>query len=171
MRWVTSNRADPLARVIADRHYNRQSVGSRQFVPPGRCCVLLEQHQKAYWVTSWPFAEYVKHAWPGAWICAAFRSEDAGASVDLVRQAVAATRFYLGEPPDLGMVTFLDSTKVEPVMTRGVPTFGFSWVKAGFHYVGKTKAGLLVFRLLPADMPDATPALPRAALKIPSEAA
>jgi hypothetical protein len=164
MRWCESNRADPMARVIADRHYNRQKVGSPQFVPPGRCCVLLEQTGKAFWVTSWPFAEYVKHDWAGAWLCSAFRSEDAGGSVELVRQALAASRAHFGEPPELGLVTFIDSRKVEPILTRGVPSFGFIWIKAGFSYVGKTKAGLLVFQILPKDMPAAAPALPRGGL-------
>lgn len=171
MRWVQSNRADPVARKIADRHYNRQKIGSPQFVPPGRCCVLLEQTGKAFWVTSWPFAEYVKHAWAGAWVCSAFRSEDAGNSVDLVRQALAASRAAFGDPPELGLVTFLDAGKVAPVLTRGVPTFGFVWVKAGFHYVGKTKAGLLVFQILPNDMPAAALPLPRSSLHISQEAA
>lgn len=171
MRWVQSNRADPIARKIADRHYNRQKIGSPQFVPPGRCCVLLEQAGKAFWVTSWPFAEYVKHAWAGAWVCSAFRSENAGNSVDLVRQALAASRAAFGDPPDLGLVTFLDAGKVAPVLTRGVPTFGFVWVKAGFHYVGKTKAGLLVFQILPKDMPAAALPLPRSSLQISQEAA
>jgi hypothetical protein len=67
--WWTSHRADPRARVLADRHYNRQSVGTTHFVPPGRCLVLLTKQADALWVTSWPFAEYVKHAWAGAWIC------------------------------------------------------------------------------------------------------
>ena len=71
MQWRLSHRADPLARDLADRHYNRQKIGSPQFVPPGRCVVLyMENPQgKAFWVTSWPFAEYVKHAWGGAWMC------------------------------------------------------------------------------------------------------
>jgi hypothetical protein len=61
-RWKLSNRADPKARVLADRHYNRQKIGTPQFVPPGRCLVLLGRREKAFWVTSWPFAQYVKHA-------------------------------------------------------------------------------------------------------------
>ena len=160
MRWCLSNRADPAARELADRHYNRQKIGSPQFVPPGRCLVLLSECAKAFWVTSWPFAEYVKHDWAGAWMCSAFRSEDAGASVELIRHAIAATRAHFGEPPDLGMVTFIDSRKVEPIMQRGVPSFGWVWIKAGFHYVGRTKAGLLAYQMLPKDMPSAYPALP-----------
>ena len=73
-RWRRSWRADPEARVIADRHYNRQSVGSPQFVPPGRCLVLLATTGTALWITSWPLAAYVRHAWGGAWMCSAFRN-------------------------------------------------------------------------------------------------
>jgi hypothetical protein len=40
MRWQLSWRADPVARQLADRHYNRQAVGAAQFVPPGRCLVV-----------------------------------------------------------------------------------------------------------------------------------
>ena len=159
MRWHLSNRADPVARVLADRHYNRQSVGSKQFVPPGRCLVLLSDCAKAFWVTSWPFAEYVKHKWAGAWVCSAFRSEEAGGSIELVKQALAASRAHFGDPPELGLVTFIDAGKVEPILTRGVPSFGWIWTKAGFHYVGKTQAGLLVFQMLPKDMPPACAAL------------
>ena len=35
--WSISYRAEPAARALADRHYNRQSVGAAQFVPPGKC--------------------------------------------------------------------------------------------------------------------------------------
>jgi len=36
-------------------------------VPPGSCLVLLTADRSAVWVTSWPLAAYVRHAWPGAW--------------------------------------------------------------------------------------------------------
>lgn len=167
MRWCASNRADPVARVIADRHYNRQAVGAEQFVPPGRCVVLVEDTARAFWVTSWPFAEYVKHGWPGAWICSAFRSEDAGGSIELVRQALSATRAALGEPPELGLVTFIDHQKVKPTLIRNHPTWGWIWIKAGFRYVGQTKAGLLAFQILPADMPAPIAAKQRLAQGLP----
>src|SRR6266496_775871 len=64
--WLLSYRADPRALRLADRHYNRQKVGSAQFVPPGRCLVLLTEAADALWVTSYPLAEYVQHAWAGA---------------------------------------------------------------------------------------------------------
>ena len=113
MMWEMSYRADPRARVLADRHYSRQTIGATGFVPPGRCLVLYAQRdgKAAYWVTSYPFAEYVRHAWAGAWMCSAFRNEGVGLSSDLIREAVAATRAHFGEPPPLGMVTFVDASR------------------------------------------------------------
>ena len=63
--WRLSWRADPATRAIADRHYNRQKVGAAQFVPPGRCLVLKTFDGSAAWITSWPFAEFVRHEWGG----------------------------------------------------------------------------------------------------------
>jgi hypothetical protein len=150
--WQLSHRADSRAAAVADRHYSRQKPGSPQFVPPGRCMVLfLETTQgNAYWVTSWPFAQYVKHAWAGAWICSAFRNESHWLSSGLVRDAVAATRAFYGEAPPLGMVTFVDRSKV-----RRKRDFGRCFRKAGFRECGETRGGLLALQLLPDQMPDA----------------
>lgn len=160
MMWCLSDRADPAARRLADRHYNRQKIGAPQFVPPGRCLVLLSTCARAFWVTSWPFAEYVKHAWAGAWVCSAFRSEGAGRASDLILEAVAATRDYFGDPPPLGMVTFIDRQKVRPIMVRGAPTWGWTWCQAGFCEVGETKGGLLALQLKPDRMPPPSGAIP-----------
>src|SRR5512146_2941753 len=93
MPWHLSHRADPRAVALADRHYSRQKPGTPQFVPPGRCVVFVNTANDAYWVTSWPFPEYTKHAWPGAWINSAFRKEGRGLASDMITQAVAATRW------------------------------------------------------------------------------
>lgn len=156
MIWEMSHRFEPRARDIADRHYNRQNIGSPQFVPPGRCLVLYAETTtgRAFWVTSWPFAEYAFHAWAGAWVCSAFRNEGAGKASDMIRQAVAASRAYWGEPPELGMVTFIDRRRVRPVMVRGRPTWGRTYELAGFRPVGETKqAKLLALQLLAPGMP------------------
>jgi hypothetical protein len=155
MNWQLSDRYDPPARAVADRHYNRQKVGSPQFVPPGRCVVLRTPDADAVWVTSWPFAEYVKHAWPGAWVCSAFRNEapDRYLSSDLVREAVAATLWIWPEPPSLGMVTFVNRDK-----TRRKRDPGRCFRKAGFVPCGETKGGLVALQLLPTNMPDPEPA-------------
>lgn len=152
--WRLSHRADPAALVLADRHYNRQKPGTPQFVPPGRCIVLLARN--ALWVTSWPFAQYVRHAWAGAWVNSLFRNEGADTASDLITSAVAATRSIYGEPPDLGIVTFVNPKKVPPVMRRGKRIYGYCYLKAGWRHVGFTKGGLWAWQQLPDEMPPAS---------------
>jgi hypothetical protein len=158
--WRLSYRADPRALPIADRHYNRQAVGSDQFVPPGRCFVLLTAAADALWVSSWPIADYVKHDWAGAWVCSCFRNEQPARylSSDLIRSAVALTKAHWAEPP-LGMVTFVDPTK-----TRHKRDPGRCFLRAGFRAVGWTKGGLRALQLMPAQMPDADYSLTPATL-------
>jgi hypothetical protein len=147
--WSLSDRAAPEPRAIADRHYNRQKPGTRQFVPPGRCVVLFQP--RAFWVTSWPFAEYVKHAWPGAWVCSAFRNEGAGLSSDLITQAVAATRSKW-TPPELEfpIITFIDESKTRPKRDPG-----YCYLMAGWEVIGRTKGDLLALGQRLESMPEA----------------
>lgn len=160
MYWRKVTRANQIARKIADRHYNRQTVGAPQFVPPGRCLVLLTEDNSALWVTSYPFAEYVKHEWAGAWVCSLFRNEGNLKASELITQAVAATRFYWPEVPPIGMITFVDERKVQPTKVRGVNVYGWTYRKAGFIEAGRTKEeNLLALQLLPDAMPVAAPAI------------
>ena len=165
MLWRLSHRAHPFARDIADRHYNRQKVGAAQFVPPGRCVVLTAETAtgRALWVTSWPFAEYVKHEWAGAWVCSAFRNEGAAVAGDLIWDALKATRRMFGDPPPLGLVTFIDRSEVRPFRTRdpwarivfGGDLYGVTWMRRGFRVIGETKSGLLALGIRPEDIPEA----------------
>ena len=154
MIWERSHRADVEALPLADRHYNRQKPGSPQFVPPGRCVVLLSKCRRAVWVTSWPFADYVRHAWAGAWVNSLFRNEGAGLSSDLIRDAIAVTLTVWPEPPDLGIITFVDAAEVRPKRDPGR-----CYRRAGFRDVGFTKGGLWAFQLLPSEFPAPAPAL------------
>jgi len=150
MIWREVTRWDNATREIADRHYNRQKVGARQFVPPGRCLVLHAETAsgRAFWITSWPFAQYVRHAWPGAWVCSAFRNEGAGLSSELIRAAVRATCWRWPDVPDLGMITFVDASKV-----RRKRDPGRCFLRAGFEHVGETQGGLVALQLRCEQMP------------------
>lgn len=152
VNWYLSNRADPRALPLADRHYNRQKVGSLQFVPPGRCIVLLTEKADALWVTSWPFAEYVKHEWAGAWVNSLFRNESEILSSELIREAIAATRYIWPEGKEI--VTFIDRNKV-----RKKRDFGRCYRRAGFQIAGETKGGLLALSLPQDCWPAAAPPL------------
>lgn len=160
MIWVVSHRCDPEVRPLADRHYNRQSVGTPNFVPPGRCLVLKAGRPvSAFWVSSWPFAEYVRHRWAGAWVCSAFRRESGEEKAShMIRDALACTA-EKWPIPDLGMVTFIDRRHVRPVKVRGRQTWGRTWELAGFEFDGETKGGLLAYRISPDAMPK--PETPR----------
>lgn len=163
MRWFLSDRADPRAAAIADRHYNRQKHGTPQFVPPGRCLELLTDQADALWITSYPFAQYVKHEWAGAWMCSCFRNESQHLSSELIIEAVAATCWYGAhcaswgndEPPELGFVSFVDTSKVKSANP------GYCYKMAGWRQVGFTKSGLVALQLLPDAMSEAS--MPRGA--------
>jgi hypothetical protein len=123
--------------------------------------VFLSDCGRAFWVTSAP--RYARHDWKGAWINSAFRSEGAGVASELIRQAVAATLAFYGDPPPLGMVTFINRERVRPTKVRGREVWGWSYRKAGFVEDGETRVHkLLALRLHPADMPAPEPALQRA---------
>lgn len=147
--WPLSWRFDPVGAAMADRHYSRKTVGSPQFVAPGRCLVL--RRPRSLWVTSWP--EFAQHEWAGAWMCSIFRNEgDRVLSSDLIRHAVAASVWKWPEIPELGMVTFVDPRAVRPKRDPG-----YCFLQAGFRPVGRTRDhGYLALQLLPADMPAAS---------------
>lgn len=160
MRWQLSHRAAPKGREIADRHYSRQKVGSPQFVKPGSCLVLLTD--SALWVSSAPYQRFVKHAWAGAWECSTFRNEGGERGSELIREAVAATLHHYGDPPALGMITFIDPRKVAGYFVRTPEgrelRWGYSFRQAGFEFCGWTKGGLYAMQMLPSAMPAPAPA-------------
>lgn len=166
MYWRLSYRAARAALPLANRHYSRQTPESGQFVAPGRCVVLTGINADALWVSLWQHPEYVDHAWPGAWLCSLFRNESAVLSSDLIRQAVAATRFVWPCVPPLGMVTFVD-----PAMVRRKRDPGRCFVRAGFRPCGATQGGLLAFQMPPDVMPEPeAPILGQMRLAFPSAA-
>ena len=114
MIWTLSNRFDPRARELADRHYSRRKPGSPQFVAPGRCLVLFRPG--ALWVSL--DQRFVKHRWPGAWVCALFRNESEYRSSELIREAVAETVRRWGPIPDAGFLTFVDGAKTSSRRSR-----------------------------------------------------
>ena len=149
MYWMLSNPSDPEVRPLADRHYNRQKIGASGFTPPGRKLVLKTKCRMAYWITSWPFTEYVKHEWAGAFVCTAFRNETKHLlSSELITQALQCTLWKYPNIPELGMITFVNLEKVRPKQHPG-----YCFRMAGFEHVGYTKGGLLALQLKPDKFP------------------
>lgn len=118
--------------------------------------MLLTEAADAVWITSWPKGEYVRHAWPGAWVNSLFRNEGLVLSSELIVEAVAATCAFYGAPPKQGMITFVD-----PEKTRHKRDPGRCYRKAGFRVVGETaKEGLVALQLAPSEMPMGLGAMP-----------
>jgi hypothetical protein len=136
MPWLERWSCCPISRKIADRHYNRQKIGSERFAPPGMCICLLSECERALFVMSWP--NYASHAWKGAWINSTFRNEGAGQSSQLILEALE----FVAEQwpfPEQGCVTFVDPRHVKPTKVRGKEIYGFCYMKAGFKHVGFTQ--------------------------------
>lgn len=157
MPWMKVFSTDSRGRALADRHYSRQKPGATRWIKPARCVAMIVPNDGraiAAWASSWPFPEYVKHEWAGAWECALFRNESTMLASELILLAVAVTRHVWGDPPEGGMITFIDPAKVRPTKVRGKPTWGYCYLKAGFVACGETKGGKLAFHLDRAKMPD-----------------
>lgn len=147
--WRISDRYDPAAVALADRHYSRQKPGTPQFIPPGTYLALVSADKTAAWVTAWP--RFRQDEWRGAWVNSLFRKEGPGLASEMICRAVAHTRAKWPLVPDLGMVTFIDPDKVRSANP------GYCYLMAGFRRVGRTPKGLHVLRLLPGDMPAPEP--------------
>jgi hypothetical protein len=158
LRWRLGHQYDPEALAMANRHYSRVSPSSPKFMPPGRPVVLVAVDAAALWACSWPKAEMVNRAFPGAWLNTHFRRESGPPASVMIRSAVAVTRSVWGDPPDDGLITLIDREKVRPTKVRGRDVWGWTYLKAGFVPAGETKKRrLLILRLLPDAMPEPEP--------------
>ncbi len=133
-RWRVVKASDDGARALADRHYNRKTIGAPTVGPPGKRLVLVATTGPALWITHYPR--------PGlsldgldALRCSSFRNErdelapaGAGLSSELIVEAmlVTARAWPDLEPPD-GWLTFVDRSKVA---SKGAP--GFCYLRAGW---------------------------------------
>lgn len=149
MRWRLANKSDPTALRVASRHYNVQTPGRRQLMPPGRTLVLVTTCGRAVWGTSAQDPAFVDHAWPGAFVCSIFRNEGAGRSSELITEAVAAVRHAWGCPA-AGMISFVDEAKIRSTNP------GYCFRMAGFERLAERtrERNLVVLRLPPERWPD-----------------
>lgn len=97
MIWVETDKGDPRARALADRHYSRQSVGAALFTRPGRNITLLTVCGRGLfvWWTGWRHDGLPSHTTAE---CTIFRNEGAGLSSELIDLAV---RVLLYQRPDV----------------------------------------------------------------------
>jgi hypothetical protein len=129
-RWHKVKRTDPRARVLADRHYSRQTVGARDFMANGKTLVLLTDCARAVWGV----IENLDPVGGLHWRVAIFRNEGGGLSSDLVREATARTyefwRQRHGRLPEVPL-----RTEVDPGKTRTKRDPGRCFLRAGWRVV------------------------------------
>lgn len=134
--WEVVRRSDARARALADRHYSRQSPGTREFMASGRTLVLLGPG------AVWGAIENLDPVGQLRWRVSVFRNEGPILSSVLVREATELTRtwwavHYRGEP---GVPL---QTEVDPKRTRAKRDPGRCFRRAGWRHVD-TRRGLVI---------------------------
>jgi len=124
---LRSTKWDQEARLLADRHYSRQKIGSRQFIPPGESIVL--RNPEGTWLFVWQKSRYRKDVQTG-WNCSIFRNESDRLSSEIISVCE-------------GFVTGRKFTFVNPRKIKSSNP-GCCFLKAGWRKEGITKGGLLI---------------------------
>jgi hypothetical protein len=121
---MPTKRCDDEMRQLADRHYNRQTPGSAQFIPPGRTLVLRDAAGLIYW--SWVWQDYRQDGQDG-YNCCAFRNESPRLASEIILEAEqhAIARWGPGR-----MFTYINPDAVRSTNP------GYCYLKAGWHKHG-----------------------------------
>lgn len=85
--WIVTDKGDVSCRLLADRHYSRQSIGDKQFCRPGKNLVLRTPTADAVWVT-W---KGIRDDGLDALECTIFRNESQHISSDMIKYAIIAS--------------------------------------------------------------------------------
>lgn len=135
-QWRTAHKASPHVLALADRHYTRQSPGSRQCCRPGHNLVLLLEDCSAAWIVWRPIPEVGRMDDLEAWECTLFRNEGAELSSALVVSATAWTYREWGWPPRDGLIT---AVGIDETARRRSKRHGPGWCFrcAGWEPIGE----------------------------------
>jgi hypothetical protein len=132
---VISNRADYESAIVADRHYSRQTIGSRQFTGPGRSLVLRNTTGSVVFVWMWHHDHGLQlQRWDQqtGFCCSLFRNESARQSSEIIFEAEDIVRDQWGANH---MYTYIDPRKVHS------PNPGYCFKVAGWTFVRRTPTG------------------------------
>lgn len=144
--WIEVKDGNDTVREIFDRHYSRHVYRDgrkpKLFVGPGEKMVLLAPSANA--IFAW--RKFISGDGQQGVNCAIFRSEDAGKASDLIKSAMERAwdrwpgqRFY----------TYVDPAHVPATMVRGLPVWGFCFLKAGWSFCGVSKSGKIIWECFP----------------------
>jgi hypothetical protein len=144
--WIEVRDGNDTARAIFDQHYSRYFYKDGRkpkiFVGPGEKMVLLRPDADALFV----WRKFISGDGQTGVNCAIFRNNsDQVASAMILSAMERAWQRW----PSERLYTYVDPKNVTPTMVRGVPVWGFCFLKAGWSFFGLTKKGLQIWERLP----------------------
>ncbi len=160
-RWRVVTASDPDARDLADRHYNRKTIGAPTVGPPGKRLVLVATTGPALWITHYPRADLALDG-IDALRCSSFRNErddrypdGAGLSSELILEAMLVTaRAWPEIRPPGGWLTFVDRAKTSRKRDPGRCFLRAGWWLDPDFVAGRWARTLVRLR---ANLQEATP--------------
>lgn len=131
--WIVLANEGPRGGELADRHYSRQTVAARGFMPPGKRFALWQPG--VLWCVVWNLDPLGTPRWRNT----LFRNETAARSSILIESALAATlvewrRRYLALPVER-LTTEVDVDKTAARRSRSARP-GRCYEAAGWEFLG-----------------------------------
>lgn len=136
--WLEVRRCDPRAVELANRHYSRQTIGARDFMPPGQTFVLLTRDGGAVWGVCLNLDPVGSLRWR----VTIFRRESGPQASCLIREATELTFARWRERGGLPTVPL--TTEVDPRKTRRKRDPGRCFLRAGWRVLDADRNGLVV---------------------------
>ena len=124
---VRTRRNDIEARIMADAHYSRKTVGARDFIGPGKTIILRDP--EGTWLFAWRNAQFRRDGQTG-WECCIFRNTGPRLSSEIIlecEQRVTGRMF-----------TYVNPSKVRSTNP------GYCFLQAGWKRAGMSKGGLVL---------------------------
>jgi hypothetical protein len=131
MTWQRVTKFDPRTAALADRHYSRRTIGSKQFMPPGKTIILYHPWGAVFgWWRPDPASGIKLMSGLDGWTCTIFRNETTERASQLI---LAAEEFLRGETcgPD-GLLTYVWDKRVASANP------GYCFKKAGYRVRGRS---------------------------------
>lgn len=136
---IVTNKFDAEMSMLADRHYSRQSVGNRQFLPPGRTLCIRDAAGQMVFGWNWQY-EHKRRDKQTGYCCCLFRNESRRKSSEIILECEQIALKRWGEHR---MFTYVDPSKVA---SRNP---GYCFKQAGWDLVKTTAGGLLLLEKIP----------------------
>jgi hypothetical protein len=128
---VVTNKFDAESARLADRHYSRRTVNDRQFMPPGRTCIIRDTQGLMVFGWNWQY-DWKRFDRQRGYYCSIFHNESERRSSDVILECELVAIAKWGKNR---MYTFIDPAKVQSVNP------GYCFKCAGWRFEGLTASG------------------------------